>query len=120
MFDALAERRIVEAQARGEFDALPGAGRPLALDEDLLVPEEERVACRILRNAGFIPPEVETRREISSLTSEARESADAATRLRAMRKLQALTLALSESRAGRFRGLLAEPRYYARIVSRLG
>jgi hypothetical protein len=120
MFDALAERKILEAQARGEFDALPGAGRPLALDEDLLVPEEDRVACRILRNAGFVPPEVETRREISSLRSAARECADEAARSRALRRLQALTLALSESRGGRFRGFRVEPRYYARIVSRLG
>lgn len=120
MFDELAERKILEAQARGEFDSLPGAGRPLALDEDLLVPQEDRVACRILRNAGFVPAEVETRREISSLKSEARESADEAARSRALRKLQALTLALSESRGGHFRGFRAEPRYYARIVSRLG
>lgn len=38
---------------------------------------------------------------------------------RAMRKLQALALALAESRPGRQRGLFVEPRYCARIVSRL-
>jgi hypothetical protein len=43
-FGWLAERKIAEAQARGEFDHLPGAGQPLALDDDALVPEELRRA----------------------------------------------------------------------------
>jgi len=56
----LAERRIEEAIARGEFDDLPGAGRPLELDDvDPLLPEELRLAYRILRNAGFSPGAVD-------------------------------------------------------------
>jgi hypothetical protein len=51
-FDLLAERRIREAQARGEFDDPPGSGRPFALEDDPLVPEELRVGYRILKNAG--------------------------------------------------------------------
>ena len=57
--DLLAEQRIREAQERGEFDNLPGAGAPLALDDDALVPEELRAAYRILKNAGYVPPELE-------------------------------------------------------------
>ena len=49
----LAERRIEEAIARGEFDDLPGAGRPLELHEpDPALPAELRLACRLIRNAG--------------------------------------------------------------------
>ena len=56
----LAERRIEEAIARGEFDELPGAGRPLELDDvDPLLPEELRLAYRILKNAGFSPAEID-------------------------------------------------------------
>ncbi len=33
LLDNLAERRIVEALERGDFDHLPGAGKPLTLDE---------------------------------------------------------------------------------------
>jgi hypothetical protein len=58
MLDFLAERRIAEAVSRGELDELPGAGRPLDLDDDRLVPEDQRVANRILKNAGVAPPEV--------------------------------------------------------------
>ena len=56
----LAERRIEEAIARGEFDDLPGAGRPLDLDdEDPLLPEELRLAYPILKNAGCLPAEAD-------------------------------------------------------------
>lgn len=57
LLDALVEQRIAAAAARGEFDDLPGAGAPLTLDDDALVPEEVRVANRILKNAGFVPPQ---------------------------------------------------------------
>jgi hypothetical protein len=61
MLDFLVEQKLAEAVSRGEFDNLPGAGRPLDLDDDKLVPEELRVAYRILKNAGCVPPEVEAR-----------------------------------------------------------
>lgn len=57
--ELIAERTIADAVERGEFDGLPGAGKPLDLAEDPLVPEEQRMANRILRNAGYAPREVE-------------------------------------------------------------
>jgi hypothetical protein len=65
--DLLAERRIREAQDSGAFDDLPGAGAPLALDDDALVPHELRAAYRILKNSGYLPPELEAHGEIRSL-----------------------------------------------------
>ena len=59
MFDLIAERKIEEALARGELANLPGEGRPLELDDDSLVPEDLRLAYRILKNAGFVPSEIE-------------------------------------------------------------
>lgn len=50
------------------MDNLSGAGKPLAMDEDLSgVPDELRMAYKILKNAGFVPPEVELRKEIVSM-----------------------------------------------------
>jgi hypothetical protein len=115
MFEALVEQRILEAQARGEFDRLPGAGQPMDLDEDPLVPDDLRVAWRVLRNAGFVPPEVEALRRLRDAAAEVDRAADGAAKDRALRKLQAL----AESRPGRQRGLSLEPRYFARIVSKL-
>ncbi len=89
--DELVESRIVQAIARGEFDDLPGAGRPLALDDDPLVPEELRVAHRILKNAGLVPPEVAQLGEIHRLIAVIeRVALDYAERARAGRRLRAL------------------------------
>ena len=67
--DSLIEDRVARAQANGEFDDLPGAGRPLDLDDDRRVPEPLRMACRILKNAGFVPPQVQTLKDIRALES---------------------------------------------------
>ena len=107
-FEWLAERKIVEALARGEFDGLPGAGRPLALEDDALVPEELRLAYRVLKNAGFVPPEVEARREIANLERLifGDPSLDAAAQARATRKLALLRTRI-------------EPAYGARVFAHL-
>ena len=81
MFDLLAERRISEAIARGELADLPGEGRPLDLSDDALIPEDLRLAYRILKNAGYIPPEVEALNEIAQLERVAMGNATAARKL---------------------------------------
>lgn len=54
----IAERKIDEAVERGELQGLPGEGRPLDLYEDPLIPEEMKMAKRILGNAGIALEEV--------------------------------------------------------------
>jgi hypothetical protein len=118
LFDLIAEQRILEAQSRGEFDDLPGQGQPLALEDDALVPEELRVAYRVLKNAGFIPPEVQQLKDIRELERFITETPDDAERTRALRKLRALTLA-RESARGRRGAWNLDVRYHERVVSRL-
>jgi hypothetical protein len=67
---SLIDIRFAEATAKGEFDNLPGAGRPLDLDDDLHVPEEERAAYRLLKNSGFVPPELAEISEINALLAQ--------------------------------------------------
>lgn len=67
LLDRIAEARIADAQQRGEFDCLPGAGKPLLLDDDRFVAPELRAAYRALKNAGCLPPELENRREIARI-----------------------------------------------------
>jgi len=74
-FLLLVEQRIADAVARGEFDNLPGTGKALELDDDPLVPEEERIAVRIMKNAGVVPPEVERLAEVERLIAAAGEDA---------------------------------------------
>jgi Domain of unknown function (DUF1992) len=97
MFDLIAEQKIAEAIARGELDNLPGAGRPLDLDDDALIPEELRLAYRILKNAGYVPPEVETLNEIAQLERIAMGDA------KAVKKLALLKAKISACRSSRTR-----------------
>ena len=73
LLDQLAEQHILEAQKRGELTGLPGEGAPLQLDDDSHVPPELRAGYRLLKNAGFLPPELETRREALELNDLLRE-----------------------------------------------
>ena len=98
LLDALVEQRISAAAARGEFDNLPGTGEPLEFDDDALVPEEVRVANRIMKNAGFVPPAVEHLRALRDLQSEACSSEDPATRRKLQAKMLALDMALESLR----------------------
>lgn len=50
----IAEERIKDAQARGEFDNLPGLGKPLLLGMENHIPEDIRMAYTLLKNAGFL------------------------------------------------------------------
>lgn len=63
LLDQWAERHIVDAQRQGDFDNLPGSGKPLMLDDDSHVPEELRAGYRLLKNAGCLPLELQQRKE---------------------------------------------------------
>lgn len=63
----LAEQKIREAQQQGAFDNLPGKGEPLRLEDDRGVPQHLRMAYKVLKNAGILPPELIMRKEIVSL-----------------------------------------------------
>lgn len=114
----IAERRIREALARGEFDRLPGLGKPLQLDDDSDVPPELRVAYRILKNAGVVPPEVELRRDIATAEGLLMAAATAEERTEAGRKLDYLLTRLAVSRGGA-RNVALENAYREQLAQKL-
>jgi hypothetical protein len=115
--DHLIERRIREAQLRGEFDDLPGTGAPLDLDDDSLVPGELRVAYRILKNAGYVPPEVEALRDVRQLEQALADTQAPDERTRLLARVNAL---LSRTSMGRRRGdLRVEAAYFRKIGEKL-
>jgi hypothetical protein len=67
LFQRIAEQRILEAQRRGEFDNLPGKGKPLVLEDLSAVPEDLRMGYHVLKNARVLPPEAELMKEIRTL-----------------------------------------------------
>lgn len=113
LIDRLVEARIAEALARGEFDDLPGAGRPLALDDDQMVPQELRTGFRLLKNAGYIPQDVVWRREIREVEQLLAVVEAPADRSRAVRRLNFLLARLNAGRGGDLR---CEPRYHQRLL----
>ena len=66
-FNRIAENRIREAIEQGEFDNLPGAGKPVNLEDYFSTPEDLRMAHSILKNANCRPMEVELLNEIARL-----------------------------------------------------
>ena len=50
--------------AEGQFDNLPGKGKPLDLKGYIETPEHLRTAYHILKNAGFVPEEVRLKKEM--------------------------------------------------------
>jgi hypothetical protein len=53
-------RYLREAAASGELSRLPGYGKPMTGDDGFeATPDEFRMPFKILKNAGFTPPEIE-------------------------------------------------------------
>jgi len=71
--DHIAEAAIVAARDRGELDNLPGAGKPLVLDDDSAIPPDLRTAYRILKNSGHLPPAVVRLNKIADLEKQVYE-----------------------------------------------
>jgi len=67
LFQRLAEQRIIEAQRNGEFDDLPGKGKPLQLEDLSWIPADLRIAYKLLKNAHVLPPEAELLKDIHTL-----------------------------------------------------
>ncbi|WP_408009363.1 DnaJ family domain-containing protein [Pseudalkalibacillus sp. A8] len=63
----IAEEKIKAALQKGEFDNLPGKGKPLPKDDLTGVPDELRISYKILKNGGFVPPEVQLKKEMVTL-----------------------------------------------------
>ncbi|MEW6613283.1 MAG: DnaJ family domain-containing protein [Pseudomonadota bacterium] len=118
IIEKLAEERILEAMQRGEFDNLPGAGKPLQLEDLSMVPAELRMAYKVLKNAGCLPPELELQREIRQLSDLLGAVEDAGERQRAIKRLDYLMGKLSLMR-GREVNVQIEAGYYEKLLRKL-
>lgn len=92
LIDQIVEQRIAKAMEEGVFDDLPKQGEPLVLDDDRGVPEHLRMGYRILKNAGYLPPELVARKEALELcdlvAQSDPESQETKKALAAIRKLE--------------------------------
>lgn len=63
-WESAIDKQIREAMERGAFDNLPGAGKPLDLDENPFAPEDWRLAFKILKDNDVAPDWIETGKQI--------------------------------------------------------
>jgi hypothetical protein len=116
-FQKIAERRIQEAIKDGAFDDLPGSGKPLALESDSQVPEDLRMAYKLLRNAGYVPPEVSLRKEIAKTEDLLAGMEDTKERYCQLKKLNFLIMKLNMMR-GTTTTLEKDQRYEKKLAER--
>ncbi|MDZ7268022.1 MAG: DUF1992 domain-containing protein [candidate division KSB1 bacterium] len=89
-FAHLAEQKILEAIANGEFDNLPGHGRPLNWEDDSNIPASLRLGFKILKNANVLPEEMQLKKDILALQEQLRDAphAEAQALRRQLRELE--------------------------------
>ena len=118
ILDDIAEERIREAIRRGDFDDLPGKGKPLALEDDSHIPQDLRLAYKVLKNAGCLPPELELRKEIANTRMLLAGIKEEGEKYRQMQKLNYLVMKLGSMR--KMSPLLEEGEiYYNKIVEKM-
>ena len=93
LLDLIVEQRIEAAIAAGEFEDLPGAGKPLVLDDDKLVPEELAGRVPDPQERGFRSTGGRRQGRDRSVEALLRHATDDASRRRAV-----IRLALLEAR----------------------
>ena len=97
-FEKIVEDRIKKALHKGDFDNLPGAGKPLDLQNDQHIPEDLRLAYKILKNGDCLPPEIELKKEILRTEDLLAGMNDTAERYSTLKKLNFLIMKLNATR----------------------
>ncbi len=117
-YEKIVEQRIKEAMEKGEFDNLPGKGRPIPLEDDSHVPEDLRLAYKVLKNADCLPPELLEKKEILQMEDMLIMIPDAKERYNLIKKINFKIMKLNMM--GKRSPLLEEKQlYYKKLVDKL-
>ena len=109
-FEKIVEERILTAQKKGDFENLDGSGKPLTLTDDYHVPEELRLAFKILKNANCLPPEIELKKEIRQTEDLLIGMQDTSEKYRLLKQINFLIMKLNTIRGSSV--MLEMPQYY--------
>ncbi len=116
-FQKIVEARIKQAQKKGDFDNLPGSGKPLKFD-DINIPEDLRMAYKILKNADCLPPELEVKKEIRQTEDLLANMEDTAEKYRLLKKINFLVMKFNTLRNSKIDFEIPQ-HYQASLVDRL-
>jgi len=114
----IAERKIREALQKGLLNNEEWRNKPLPMSNDSLMPEELRMAHKILKNAGYLPPEIETKKEIQQVEDLLATCEDECTRVKQIKKLNYLVMKLNTMK-GNTANIENQQEYYRQIVERI-
>ena len=117
-FNKIVEQKIKDAQKKGEFDDLAGQGEPLKLEDDGHIPEDLRLAYKILKNANCIPPELELRKEIRQMEDMLESIPDEKEKYRHIKKINFKIMQMNMM--GKKSPLFEEKQiYYKKLIEKL-
>jgi len=94
----VAEQKIQAALHNGEFDRLPGAGKPLVMEDLSHLPPEARMAYTILKNSGFVDAPQDMRRPLSLDRAHKHSGPVEGTTCRKLHKLDIMMLRLRRAK----------------------
>ncbi|MBE9520648.1 MAG: DUF1992 domain-containing protein [Proteobacteria bacterium] len=114
----IAERKIKEAIKEGLLDIKEWRNRPLPPSNDCMIPDDLRIAYKMLKNAGYVPPEIEAKKEIQQLEDLIAATEDEHTRVKQIKKLNYLVMKLDAMR-GDSTSLENQETYYRKVVEKL-
>ncbi|ANB62023.1 DnaJ family domain-containing protein [Anoxybacteroides amylolyticum] len=63
----IADEKIREAIKAGAFNALPGFGKPMDIDDLSHIPEELRIGYLMLKNAGYVSEATDLKKELMTI-----------------------------------------------------
>jgi len=117
-YGKIVEQRIREAMDRGEFENLPGKGKPIPLEDDSHVPEDLRLAYKLLKNADCLPPELLEKKEILQMEDMLTTIPDEKERYKLIKKINFKIMKLNVM--GKKSPLLEEKQiYYKKLVDKI-
>ncbi len=117
-FADIAEERIRKSMEKGEFHNLEGQGKPLSFDDDSMIPEDLRMAFKILKNSGHAPPEIQDEKEIITMMDLLSECQDEQERYRQIQKLN-IMITQFNIRYGRSVRIEKNQVYYEKVVQKV-
>lgn len=118
-FQKIVEKKIKEAMDKGEFDDLPGRGKPIAFEDDSNIPEDLRLAFKVLKNADCLPPELQLKKEIRQMEDMLEGIPDEKEKYRQIKKINYKIMQLNLM--GKNSPLLEETQvYYKKLADKFG
>ncbi|WP_027183794.1 DnaJ family domain-containing protein [Desulfovibrio inopinatus] len=117
-FADIAEERIRQSMENGDFYNLEGQGKPLSYDDDSMVPEDLRMAYKILKNSGHAPPEIQEEKEIITMMDLLSNCQDERERYRQIQKLN-IMITQFNIRYGRAVNFEKDQVYYEKIIQKV-